>query len=207
MNRTVIGIAGGSGSGKTTVATKLVNVFGLDSVVLSHDFYYKDNSQLTFEQRANINYDHPNSLDTDLLIEHVSMLKNGQSIKHPTYDFSLHLRNNIWQEMSPADIIVVEGILLFENKQLCDLMDVKIFVDTDDDVRFIRRLSRDVNERGRSMQSVINQWLTTVKPMHDTFVQPSKRNADIIIPEGGFNDVAIDMLIKGIINIKNDKSR
>lgn len=197
----VIGIAGGTGSGKTTVARKLMEAFDEECAVLSHDYYYKDNASLSFEERARQNYDHPNSLDTDLMIEHLKQLKEGATIQHPTYDFSTHLRKAEWVELNSAPIIIVEGILIFESKALCDLIDVKIFVDTDADVRFIRRLSRDVRKRGRSIESVIDQWLTTVKPMHEQFVEPSKRNADIIIPEGGHNIVAVDMLINGINRI------
>ncbi|MEG1527892.1 MAG: uridine kinase [Clostridia bacterium] len=198
MKKLTIGIAGGTGSGKTTIAKKLIKAFEGGSAVLSHDFYYKDNQSMPFEVRAKQNYDHPNSLDTDLMIEHLEKLKRGESIMHPTYDFSTHLRKTEWKKLDSADIIIVEGILIFESKALCDLLDIKIYVETDDDIRFIRRLSRDVNERGRSMQSVIEQWITTVKPMHDRFVYPSKRNADIIIPEGGHNTVAVDMVINGI---------
>lgn len=201
QKRLVIGIAGGTGSGKTTIARKLMEAFSYDCAVLSHDFYYKANEGMTFEERSKQNYDHPNSLDTDLMIEHLKKLKNGETILHPTYDFSKHERKKEWVSLSSASIIIVEGILIFENKDLCDLIDVKLFVDTDADVRFIRRLSRDVRKRGRSLESVIDQWLTTVKPMHEQFVEPSKRNADIIIPEGGHNVVAIDMIISGINRI------
>jgi len=195
---TVIGIAGGTGSGKTTVAHKIYDEFRAHAVILSHDYYYKDNKHLTFEQRCKLNYDHPDSLDTDLLAEHIRLLKEGKSIMHPTYDFSTHMRNDEWKEMRSADIVIVEGILLFTSKEICDLCDVKLFVDTDADVRFIRRLRRDVNKRGRSMESVVNQYLTTVKPMHEQFVEPSKRMADLIIPEGGHNAIAISMIIDAI---------
>lgn len=198
MQRIVIGIAGGTGSGKTTIAKKLMENFGSDCLLLSHDYYYKPNEEMSFEERAAQNYDHPNSLDTALLVEHIRKLKRGEKISHPTYEFATYSRNEVWEELLPTKIILVEGILIFENKQVCDLCDIKIFVDTDDDVRFIRRLRRDVFQRGRSMESVITQWLTTVKPMHDRFVFPSKRNADIIIPEGGHNVVAIDTVISGI---------
>lgn len=195
MERFVIGIAGGTGSGKTTVAKKLYAAFGKNSVILSHDYYYKANENLTYEQRCKLNYDHPDSLDTDLMVKHIRMLKQGQTIEHPTYDFATHMRNKQWQTMKSADVIIVEGILLFSSPELCDICDMKIFVDTDADVRFIRRLRRDVNKRGRSMDSVINQYLTTVKPMHEQFVEPSKRKADIIIPEGGHNNIAINTII------------
>ncbi len=201
QKKLVIGIAGGTGSGKTTVAKKLMEAFSYDCAVLSHDFYYKANIGMSFEERSKQNYDHPNSLDTDLMVEHLIQLKSGKTISHPTYDFSKHERKEQWEELKSANIIIVEGILIFENKALCDLIDVKLFVDTDADVRFIRRLTRDVRKRGRSIESVIDQWLMTVKPMHEQFVEPSKRYADIIIPEGGHNTVAIDMIINGINRI------
>ncbi len=198
MNRLVIGIAGGTGSGKTTVARKLYQAFGKNAVILSHDYYYKANEGMSLEERARLNYDHPNSLDMQLLVKHVTMLKNGKAIDHPTYNFSTHSRNEKWEHMEPAQIIIVEGILLFENKQLCDICDIKLFVDTDADVRFIRRLRRDVNKRGRTMESVIKQYMSTVKPMHEMFVEPSKRKADIIIPEGGHNAIAVSTIIDAI---------
>ena len=198
MKRFVIGIAGGTGSGKTTVARKLNQAFKNDSVILSHDYYYKDISHLTFEERCLVNFDHPDSLDTELLVEHISKLKQGESIMHPTYDFSNHCRNDQWKKVDSAKIIIVEGILIFTNKALCDLCDIKLFVDTDADVRFIRRLRRDTNKRGRSMESVVNQYLSTVKPMHEQFVEPYRRKADIIVPEGGHNDVAFNMIIDTI---------
>lgn len=197
MERIVIGIAGGTGSGKTTIAKKLYQAFKHDAVILSHDFYYKPHNDMTYEERTKANYDHPDSLDTDLLVEHVKQLKAGNVIKHPTYDFTTHARTE-WQEMKPAKIIIVEGILIFTSKELCDLCDVKLFVHTDADVRFIRRLRRDVEVRGRSMDSVMNQYLHTVKPMHEQFVEPSKAKADIIIPEGGHNVIAISMIVDGI---------
>ena len=198
MKRFVIGIAGGTGSGKTTVARKLNQAFKNDSVILSHDYYYKDISHLTFEERCLVNFDHPDSLDTELLVEHISKLKQGESIMHPTYDFSNHCRNDQWKRVDSAKIIIVEGILIFTNKALCDLCDIKLFVDTDADVRFIRRLRRDTNKRGRSVESVVNQYLSTVKPMHEQFVEPYRRKADIIVPEGGHNDVAFNMIIDTI---------
>ncbi|MEG2014805.1 MAG: uridine kinase [Clostridia bacterium] len=198
MDRIVIGVAGGTGSGKTTIAKKLIEAFGVSAVILSHDFYYKENAGMSFEERSKQNYDHPNSLDTNLMIEHIRKLKNGETILHPTYNFSTHSRNAKWSKMKSAQIIIVEGILIFESLELCSLCDVKLFVDTDADVRFIRRLKRDINTRGRSVDSVVNQYLSTVKPMHEQFVEPSKRNADIIVPEGGHNVVAIDMIINAI---------
>lgn len=200
MKSIIIGVAGGTGSGKTTLAHKIIKNFKPDEVLLlSHDYYYKDYENLTFEERAAKNFDHPDSFDTDLLIADLIKLKAGQEINHPTYDYTIHRRSN-WVKEQPKRVVVVEGILIFESEQLRNLFDVKIFVDTDDDIRFIRRLSRDVNERARSMESVINQYLTTVKPMHDRFVEPSKRYADVIVPEGGHNTVALDMVVN---NIKN----
>lgn len=193
----VIGVAGGTGSGKTTLAKKLYEAFYPDVCMLSHDYYYKDNHDMPFDERKKLNYDHPNSLDTDMMIEDIKKLTLGVPIMHPTYDFETHLRAE-FHPMEPKKIIIVEGILLFENKALTDLFDVKIFVDTDADVRFIRRLKRDVNKRGRSMESVITQYLTTVKPMHEQFVEPSKRYADIIVPEGGHNVVAVNMIVDAI---------
>ena len=193
----VIGIAGGTGSGKTTIAHKVYQAFRDDAVILSHDYYYKAHEEMPFEERVKLNYDHPDSLDTDLLVQHVKMLKEGVGIKHPTYDFVSHSRGQR-EEMNPAKIIIVEGILIFTSKELCDLCDVKLFVDTDADVRFIRRLRRDVENRGRSMDSVITQYLHTVKPMHEQFVEPSKAKADLIVPEGGHNVIAISMIVDGI---------
>ncbi|HRX14429.1 MAG TPA: uridine kinase [Eubacteriales bacterium] len=204
-DRIVIGIAGGTGSGKTTIAKKLIEAFSDDCAVLSHDFYYKANEGMSFEERAMQNYDHPNSLDTDLMVEHLSELKMGKTITHPTYDFSNHARRETWQTLESSNIIIVEGILIFESEKLRDLIDVKLFVDTDADVRFIRRLTRDVKMRGRTIESVIEQWLTTVKPMHEQFVEPSKRYANLIIPEGGHNKVAVDMIINGINKILREQ--
>ena len=198
MQRIVIGIAGGTASGKTTVAEKLYDAFSNDAVILAHDYYYKPHDELTQEQRSKLNYDHPDSLDTAMLVEHIRQLKAGNSIKHPTYDFSHYQRNSEWKSTDSAKIIIIEGILIFTSKELCDLCDIKIFVDADADVRFIRRLTRDVQERGRNMDSVINQYLATVKPMHEQFVEPSKAKADLIIPQGGHNEIAISMIIDGI---------
>ena len=198
MKRIVIGIAGGTASGKTTVAERLYEAFANDAVILSHDYYYKPHDELSFEERSKLNYDHPDSLDSALLAEHIRELKAGNAIKHPTYDFSNYQRNREWKRTESAQIILVEGILIFTDKQLCDLCDIKLFVDADADVRFIRRLTRDVKERGRNMDSVINQYLTTVKPMHEQFVEPSKAKADLIIPQGGHNDIAISMIIDAI---------
>lgn len=194
----VIGVAGGTGSGKTTLAHKLKDAFHEHVAMLCHDYYYRSNSHLPFEERTGLNYDHPNAFETDLLIEHVRKLKRGEAISHPVYSFVEHTRIADEVEIEPARVIIVEGILIFENKELCDLMDIKVFVDTDADVRILRRLVRDVQDRGRDMESVVSQYLSTVKPMHEQFVEPSKKRADVIIPEGGFNSVALEMLLQRI---------
>ncbi len=190
----IIGIAGGTGSGKTTLINHIKGVFGDEIITLSHDYYYKPNAHLPLAERAKLNYDHPHSFDTDLMIEHLKALKEGRSIQRPEYNFVEHTRMKETVTVESAKVIIVEGILIFENKELAGMFDIKVFVDTDADVRLIRRILRDVQERGRSMESVINQYLTTVKLMHEEFVEPSKKNADIIIPEGGFNMVALSML-------------
>ncbi|NFG60439.1 MULTISPECIES: uridine kinase [unclassified Clostridium] len=194
----IIGIAGGTGSGKTTLSLNIKEEFGDDVVILSHDYYYRSNDNISLDERKKLNYDHPNSFETDLLIKHLKMLRNGETINHPVYSFVEHTRTSETIMIKPAKVIIVEGILIFENQELCDLMDIKVFVDTDADVRIIRRLLRDVQERGRDLDSVINQYLTTVKPMHEEFVDPSKKRADIIIPEGGCNTVALSMLLERI---------
>jgi uridine kinase len=192
----VIGIAGGTGSGKTTVANVIVQRVGVDQIAyLPHDAYYKDLSNLPEAQRIEINFDHPNSLETSLLIEHIKQLKNYEPIHLPIYDFRTHCRTNETKLIKPKPVIIVEGILIFAEAELRPLFDIKIFVDTDADIRFIRRLQRDITERGRSTESVIHQYLSTVRPMHLEFVEPSKRYADVIIPEGGLNSVAIDMVV------------
>ncbi|KAK8885188.1 hypothetical protein M9Y10_044317 [Tritrichomonas musculus] len=193
----VIGIAGGTGSGKTTVAKKLYQAFSNKAVILSHDFYYRPFEGMSTEEKAKQNFDHPDSLETELLVEHIRKLKNGVAIKHPCYDFETYSRTS-WELTEPSPIIIVEGILIFTSKELCDLCDIKLYVDTDADIRFIRRLRRDVQERGRNMDSVINQYLSTVKPMHQQFVEPTKSKADLIIPEGGQNNIAISMIIESI---------
>lgn len=193
-NTIVIGIAGGTGSGKTTLIKRIKKEFHNEITILSHDFYYKENSHLPFEEREKLNYDHPNSFDTGLMVEHILKLKEGKSIERPVYDFVIHNRTTETVRVNSAKVIIVEGILIFENRELLDLFDIKVFIDTDADVRIIRRILRDVRERGRSLDSVINQYLTTVKLMHEQFVEPSKKNADIIIPEGGYNSVALQML-------------
>ncbi len=195
----VIGIAGGSGSGKTTVANVILERVGADRIAyLPHDAYYKDLSNLHPQQRAEINFDHPNSLDTHLLIYHVQQLKECQPVELPIYDFTTHTRTARTIPIKPQRVIIVEGILIFGEVRLRELFDVKIFVDTDADLRFIRRLHRDITERGRTTESVIHQYLATVRPMHLEFVEPSKRYADVIIPEGGYNNVAMDMVVAQI---------
>ncbi len=197
-NVMIIGVAGGTGSGKTTFAHKIKNVYKRDTVMLSHDYYYKSHPNLSFEERTKLNYDHPNAFDTDLLIRHIKTLKKGQAIYRPKYSFVEHRRIEQTVKVYPKKIILVEGILIFENNELCNLMDIKVFVDTDADVRILRRLKRDVVQRGRDMHSVIQQYLNTVKPMHEQFVEPSKKKADIIVPEGGRNRVAVDMILERI---------
>ena len=192
----VIGVAGGSGSGKTTVVRRIVESLGDDRVtVLEHDRYYRDRGDLRLEERAALNYDHPDSLETDLMVEHVRRLRDGEPVEVPVYDFARYARKTTTEHVQPRHAIIVEGILIYTDARLRELMDVKVFVDTDGDTRFIRRLQRDVAERGRTMQSVIDQYLGTVKPMHLEFVEPSKRYADIIIPVGGHNSVAIDLML------------
>ena len=199
MKVTVIGVAGGTGSGKSTLVKQLQEAFrGEDVATLCHDYYYKERSELTYEERTKLNYDHPAAFDTDMLVEHIRTLKSGQTIQHPVYSFVDHNRTDERVEVKPSRVIIVDGILIFENEALRDLMDIKVFVDTDADIRLSRRILRDVCERGRTMHSVIEQYTTTVKPMHEQFVEPSKRYADIIIPEGGFNSVAVRMLIHNI---------
>ena len=191
----IIGIAGGSGSGKTTLVDGILSRIPREEIaILPQDAYYKDNSDIPLEDRFKLNYDHPNSFDTDLMIQHIRQLKKGKSIYRPVYDFTIHNRTEETVLVQPSKVIIVEGILIFENKELLDLLDIKVFIDTDADVRIIRRILRDVSERGRTLESVITQYLTTVKLMHEQFVEPSKKNADIIIPEGGYNVVALQML-------------
>lgn len=194
----VIGIAGGTGSGKTTITRRLVERFGGDVSVIHHDNYYKAHHNMTYEERVLLNYDHPDAFDTDILIEHLKLLKQGQTIFCPVYDYSIHDRTDKTIAIRPTRVIIVEGILIYENRELCDQMDIKIFVDADADVRILRRIERDVRDRGRSLESVINQYLSTVKPMHEQFVEPSKRRADVIVPEGGHNLVALDMVIQRV---------
>lgn len=195
MRPIIIGVAGGTGSGKTTIAREILRRVGAEHIAyIPHDAYYRDLSDLPFEQRLLVNFDHPDALETDLLIEHLKALKAGQAVEVPVYDFTTHTRTKQTRRVEPAPIILVEGILIFTEPRLRELFDVKLFVDTDADVRFIRRLRRDIAERGRSLESVCEQYLSTVRPMHLEFVEPSKRYADVIIPEGGFNEVAIAMV-------------
>ena len=198
----VIGVAGGTGSGKSTLVKRLQEAFRNDDVAtICHDFYYKAHSELTYEERTKLNYDHPEAFDTWLMVEHIKALKEGKAVDCPTYSFVEHNRSEQTLRVEPSKVIIVDGILIFENEELRNILDIKVFVDTDADVRLARRILRDVRERGRSMESVITQYTTTVKPMHEQFVEPSKRHADIIIPEGGFNSVAVSMLISNIRSI------
>jgi len=207
MKVTIIGVAGGTGSGKSTLVKRLQEAFAGDQVAtLCHDYYYKSLPNLTYEERTKLNYDHPQAFDTDMMVEHIKALKEGVAIERPVYSFVEHNRTAEKVPVLPSQVIIVDGILIFENKQLRDLMDIKVFVDTDADLRLARRILRDVRERGRSMESVIDQYTNTVKPMHEEFVEPSKKYADVIIPEGGFNSVAVGMLIENIKSlINNDK--
>jgi uridine kinase len=197
----IIGIAGGTASGKTTVAQKIKEVFGSNVELVSHDYYYLPHNDMTYEERTKINYDHPNAFETDRLIRDIRDLKAGKAVDVPVYDFTIHNRVDDTVRVEPKRVIIVEGILVFENEELRSLMDIKIFVDTDSDERLARRILRDVKERGRSLDSVLTQYTTTVKPMHDQFVEPSKRYADIIIPRGGQNSVALEMINERIKSI------
>ena len=199
MEVTVIGVAGGTGSGKSTLVKRLQEAFRNDDVAtLCHDYYYKAHPELTCEERTRLNYDHPQAFDTDMLVEHIRALKNNVPIEHPVYSFVDHNRTSERILVKPSRVLIIDGILIFENRELRDLMDIKVFVDTDADIRLARRIMRDVCDRGRTMESVITQYTNTVKPMHEEFVEPSKRYADVIIPEGGFNSVAVKMLIRNI---------
>ena len=193
-----IGIAGGTGSGKTTITRRLLQRFPESVSVVYHDNYYKAHDDMTYEQRSHLNYDCPDAFDTELLLRDLAALRRGEEIRCPVYDYTVHNRSDKTVLVKPAPVVIVEGILIFEDRRICDLLDIKIFVDTDADVRILRRIVRDVRDRGRSLESVVDQYLTTVKPMHEMYVEPSKRNADIIVPEGGHNLVAMDMLIERI---------
>ncbi|MDH5532994.1 MAG: uridine kinase [Candidatus Pacebacteria bacterium] len=192
----IIGVAGGSGSGKTTIVENLIKVLGDESVTcISHDDYYRNQDHLPMKERVKTNYDHPDSLETDLLITKLKGLTAGKAVKQPIYDFVNHTRSKQTTVLQPNKVIIIEGILIFEPKRLRDLMDLKVFVDTEDDIRIIRRIKRDIEERGRTLDFVVDQYLKFTKPMHEEFVEPNKRYADIIIPEGGRNNVALDLLL------------
>ncbi|MBP2025309.1 uridine kinase [Peptoniphilus stercorisuis] len=201
----LIGIAGGSGSGKSTVTNELVEMIDGDRVVvIAQDNYYKSQNSLPYEQRVKTNYDHPFAFDNDLLIEHLEKLKNNEAIEEPIYDFEIHNRKEETKHVEPREVIILEGILILNEKEIRDLLDIKIFVDTDSDVRIIRRILRDIKERGRSLESVILQYMATVRPAHLQFVEPSKRYADVIMPEGGYNKVAIDLIYSKINTFLNE---
>ncbi|PLT34613.1 uridine kinase [Bacillus sp. V5-8f] len=203
----VIGVAGGSGSGKTSVTRSIFESFkGHSILMLEQDYYYKDQSSLPFEERLKTNYDHPLAFDNDLLIEHIHALLDYKPIKKPVYDYSIHTRSEEVIHVDPKDVIILEGILVLEDERLRELMDIKLFVDTDADLRIIRRLLRDIKERGRSIDSVIDQYVNVVRPMHNQFIEPTKRYADIIIPEGGHNHVAIDLMVTKVQTILEQKS-
>ncbi|MFQ5744810.1 MAG: uridine kinase [Acidobacteriota bacterium] len=207
MKPTVIGVAGGTCSGKTTVVQRIVKALGSGEVtVIEHDSYYRDHPELSLEERASLNFDHPDALETDLLVGHLGELLDGHPVTIPVYDFSTHERQAGSESMLPRKAIIVVGILVLVDPALRQLMDIKVFVDTDADIRFIRRLQRDIAERGRTMESVIEQYVSTVKPMHEEFVEPSKRYADLIIPQGGHNRVAVDMLLTKIRSIVSTSS-
>ena len=194
-NILVIGIAGGSGSGKTTLMNNIVSRFSEDITVLSHDSYYRRHDDMTYEERCQLNYDEPAALETELMVRHLDCLRNGEAIDCPVYDFTVHNRSDATQRIEPSRIIIVEGILIFENEALRDLMDIRIFVDTDADIRLCRRVKRDVNKRGRSLESVLTQYQETVKPMYEKYVEPSKKYAHILVPEGGKNTIAQEFII------------
>jgi uridine kinase len=198
----IIGVTGGTGSGKTTVTRKIMEEFGDVSLAyIPQDAYYKDQSHLTMDERVKTNYDHPLAFDTELLNQHITALLNGQAIQMPVYDFTQHNRSTETITVEPKEVIIIEGILIFSDKDLRDLMDIKVFVDTDDDIRIIRRIKRDMAERGRSLDSIIDAYTTVVKPMHEQFIEPTKKFADIIIPEGGSNNVAIDLMTTKIRSV------
>ena len=202
MSPIINGVAGGSGSGKTTIVDIIMDALGKeDVIVIKHDDYYKDQSDLSYEERIVVNYDHPNSLDNDLFIQHLIALSNGLAINKPVYDFTIHNRKTQTERVHPAKVIILEGILLLEDARIRDLMNIKVYVETDPDLRFIRRLDRDINERGRTVDQVIKQYLETVKPMHYQFIAPSKRHADIMIPNHYKHSVAVDLMITKIKSI------
>lgn len=202
----VIGVSGGTGSGKSTVAKAIFESLPSDNIlIIEQDAYYKDQSDLSYEERIKTNYDHPLAFDTPLLIEHLKRLCNRETIQKPIYNFAKHNRETESITVAPRDIIILEGIMILEDERLRDLMDIKIFVDTDADVRIIRRITRDIQERGRTLESVIDQYITTVKPAHEQFIEPNKKFADIIIPEGGYNKVAIDIMTTKVMSIVKEK--
>ena len=201
----VIGIAGGTGSGKTTLMKNLIARFGDVVTVLSHDNYYRRHDELTYEERSALNYDEPAAMETELMVQHLDALRHWQEIDCPVYDFSVHNRSDETIRVVPRKVIIVEGILIFADEALRDLMDIKIFVDTDADVRLCRRIKRDVNKRGRTLESVLTQYQTTVKPMHEKYVEPSKKYADLVVPEGGKNFVALDMIMDRIQRHLNEQ--
>ena len=190
----VVGVAGGSGSGKTTLVNNLVTRFGDQVSIVHHDNYYRAHDDLTYEERTRLNYDCPEAFETEMMVEHLHLLRQGRSVHCPVYDFTVHNRSGETVVIEPRPVILVEGILIFAEKALLDLMDIKVFVDTDADVRLARRVVRDVESRGRTVHSIVDQWQTTVKPMHEMYVEPSKKSADIIVPEGGDNPVALDLI-------------
>ncbi|MFD2679893.1 uridine kinase [Bacillus seohaeanensis] len=203
----VIGVAGGSGSGKTSVTKAIFEQFqGHSILMIEQDYYYKDQANLPFEERLKTNYDHPLAFDNDLLIEHLHQLLDYKTIEKPVYDYKMHTRSSETIVVEPKDVIILEGILILEDKRLRDLMDIKLYVDTDADLRIIRRMLRDIKERGRSIDSVIDQYISVVRPMHNQFIEPTKRYADVIIPEGGHNHVAIDLMVTKIQTILEQKS-
>ena len=193
-----IGIAGGTGSGKTTITRRLQRTFGGKVCTLYHDNYYKARDDISLEERARLNYDEPDAFDTGLMVRHLRQLQRGESVLCPVYDFTVHNRSDRTVRVDPAPVILVEGILILADPELCSAMDIKVYVDTDADVRILRRIVRDVRDRGRSLESVVNQYLTTVKPMHERYVEPSRRQADIIVPQGGHNEVAMALLVERV---------
>lgn len=199
-NSAIVGIAGGTGSGKTTFAHAIKARLNNKATLIAHDCYYRAHNDLAYEERTHLNYDHPDAYETSLLVEHLRMLKQGESVQVPTYDFTQHNRTTVTTTVHPSPIVIVEGILILADERLRDLLDIKVFVDVDADVRILRRLERDVNERGRTVQSVIDQYVATVKPMHEQFVEPSKRYADLIVPAMGSNQVAQDLLVSQLIS-------